>query len=344
MRRVGETLAQLGAGALALTAVATFRGQPPTAARNRLVTGALVASFLLATRSWIPDADARAGFQYHFTTTLGYGHLIGAFVFARGRRRPHASAARLLRGAFAAASVLSLFSAYTWALNQTAALVMPLLAVSAWHTVENDLALGRAYRDRLRLDAIPRAVEHHLGAIGAALLLLLLAAHTPPWSDFTAEIFGQTGGWLVLAAMRGACIACGVALLAHAASTRYGGAVLVAGGVAVSPAIAGAVTFADLFVAATLYHLVSWLIFFADRTASLAATAGGDACRALWRRLAAVHLPPTLACTALLLPASGAAVELRFAAFSPAIYLFWSVLHVAQTAWARGLAPRARGA
>lgn len=64
----------------------------------------------------------------------------------------------------------------------------------------------------------------------------------------------------------------------------------------------------------------------------------------MWRRIAWVHVPPALLCVGLLWPAEGLTTvrfTVRFALFSPAVYLFWSVLHVVQTALARGLEPRA---
>jgi hypothetical protein len=78
--------------------------------------------------------------------------------------------------------------------------------------------------------------------------------------------------------------------------------------------------FGDVFSAVTLHHLLAWLGFALARGASP-------------RRLAALHAVPTLACAALWLAPEGGA--LRSVAFSPALYLFWSALHVLQTARAR---------
>jgi hypothetical protein len=78
--------------------------------------------------------------------------------------------------------------------------------------------------------------------------------------------------------------------------------------------------FGDVFSAVTLYHLVAWLGFALARGASP-------------RRLAALHAVPALACGALWLAPEPNG--LRAAAFSPALYLFWSALHVLQTAGAR---------
>jgi hypothetical protein len=81
--------------------------------------------------------------------------------------------------------------------------------------------------------------------------------------------------------------------------------------------------FGDVFSAVTLYHLVAWLGFALAR-----GTSAG--------RLAALHAAPALACAALSLAPEGGA--LRSAVFSPGLYLFWSALHVLQTARARAAA------
>jgi membrane protease YdiL (CAAX protease family) len=83
--------------------------------------------------------------------------------------------------------------------------------------------------------------------------------------------------------------------------------------------------FGDVFSGVTLYHLVAWLAFARARGASTA-------------RLAALHAGPALACGALWLAPEPGAAALRALAFSPAIYLFWSALHVLQTARARAVA------
>jgi hypothetical protein len=53
-----------------------------------------------------------------------------------------------------------------------------------------------------------------------------------------------------------------------------------------------------------------------------------------------VHAGPALACGALLAAPDGWPETPRELAFAPGIYLFWSVLHVAQTLAVRGVAPR----
>jgi multisubunit Na+/H+ antiporter MnhC subunit len=74
----------------------------------------------------------------------------------------------------------------------------------------------------------------------------------------------------------------------------------------------------DLFSAATLFHLVGWLVFLIARGASPV-------------RLLAVHAPAFVLCGLLLAWPSDAARGLREWAFSPAIYLYWASLHVVHT-------------
>ena len=83
--------------------------------------------------------------------------------------------------------------------------------------------------------------------------------------------------------------------------------------------------FGDVFSAVTLYHLVAWVVFAGVRGASHA-------------RLAALHAGPALACGALWLAPDASAAPLRALAFSPGVYLFWSALHVVQTARGRARA------
>ena len=101
--------------------------------------------------------------------------------------------------------------------------------------------------------------------------------------------------------------------------------------------IAGVFSFGDFFSAVTLYHLVQFLVLFADRARALPLRAER---RRLWRRIAWVHVPPALVCVALLLVPGHGLAGLRYAIFSPQIYLFWSVLHVAQTIAVRGIERR----
>jgi hypothetical protein len=310
------------------------------ARRNRLATGAFVAGFLLATHALWPDPQARVERQYLFVITLGYGHLIGAAVFSRqrlARLMPAGVSSRLFE-LFVVASVLDLFALYAWLSNVSLAFFLPLLAVSLWHIVENDLALGRAYGERLALDGLPRSPDHHLAAFGMTALLLAFGQSMLALASYAPEPAG-----LPLVAMgnltaRIAGAACGVALVAR--RQRRLGLALAAASVVLPAGLSRfpGFGFGDFFSSVTLYHLVQFLVFFADRACTLRQHA---ARRRLWRRIAWVHLSPALLCAALLLPPGDHFGALRYAIFSPQIYLFWSVLHVAQTIAARGIERRA---
>ncbi len=82
--------------------------------------------------------------------------------------------------------------------------------------------------------------------------------------------------------------------------------------------------FADIFSAATLFHLVGWLVSLIARGASPL-------------RLFALHAPPCLLCALLLFGPADAAAWLRDWLFSPALYLYWSCLHVVHTVFLRGI-------
>jgi hypothetical protein len=94
-----------------------------------------------------------------------------------------------------------------------------------------------------------------------------------------------------------------------------GAAAIVAAALAASP---NPGPLGDLFSAATLFHLVGWLVFLIARGANP------------WRLLA-LHAPPFALCGLLLVASSDAALWLREWVFSPAIYLYWASLHVVHT-------------
>jgi hypothetical protein len=107
---------------------------------------------------------------------VGYGHLLGGWLFARGRVQPTG-----LGAAFALVSVLTLLCAYAWALHVEALrpfVLVPMLVISGWHIVENDLALA-ARREGARLPPVSRGGMPHSLALGVTLLLGLLALATP---------------------------------------------------------------------------------------------------------------------------------------------------------------------
>ena len=134
----------------------------------------------------------RQEWLYLVALPIGYGHLLGAVLFSRSRSRAEPSS--VLTTAFAAASVMSLLGAFTWALHRPTlrmVVLVPMLFVSAWHIVENDLALARSYRDGLKLGPVPRSRSRHAIAAGWTAGMGLLALSTPTGAQYSALYFGR---------------------------------------------------------------------------------------------------------------------------------------------------------
>jgi len=98
-------------------------------------------------------------------------------------------------------------------------------------------------------------------------------------------------------------------------------------------------SFGDYFTMVVLYHLVGWLVFFADRAMRLE---GRDR-RRLLARLALVHLPPATLAGLLMAWTPPGLAGLRELVFSPGVYSFFALLHVLQTVWVRGREQRHAG-
>jgi len=163
--------------------------------RNRLLALASVGAILGLLRWLAPAPVERAVWLYLVAVPLGYGHLIGAAVFSRSRsRRSRApKGSRWLASVFAGSSILSLLALYTWALNVRVLqswVLIPMLVLSAWHIVENDLALGRAYEDALQLGAVTRAPRHHGIALALTAGVGLAALATAEGLGFARACFG----------------------------------------------------------------------------------------------------------------------------------------------------------
>jgi hypothetical protein len=261
--------------------------------QNRVVSSLGVLCFVGVLREIAPDPARRAVWLYLVALPIGYGHLIGGLWFARRRLAglvPQ-GVSRGLFAAFALVSVANLFAAYTWALHSPAAaplVLVPMLLFSAWHIVENDLALGRSYREGLELVPLQAGSRDHATAVGLTGLLGLTALLTPEGAVFGREWLG----WRV--------------------------------------AFLAPFSLDELVTAVLLYHAASWVLFFLDRARGLARRAPREA-RLLRRRLWLVHAVP-LALNALLFFLAPA---LYVWVASPALYLFWSVLHAVQTALVR---------
>lgn len=251
------------------------------AIRNRSASALIVVGVLACFHALVPDEEAREEAEYVFVLTLGYGHLVGAVIARRPGRglRPSgvsASSWKLFQGVgaatlfFAYSALLDLFPA-----SEFLAFAGPLLAISVWHTLENDLAVARAYRSGFALGPVRR--DDVVLTIGVSAVVLLGAE-----------------GLMRLGA-----------------------------------------TFADVFTASTLYHLFQWLVFLQDR-----ARRGSDPVRgaAMLRAIVWSHLPAGLLCGGIVLGREALPPVVGDLVFSPSLYLFWSSLHVLQTAVARARA------
>lgn len=226
-------------------------------ARNRVLALAFVAAFLGLLRWLAPAPGERAIWLYLIVLPLGYGHVIGAAVFARSRasRPTMQGGSRLLRAAFLGTSLLSLAALYGWALRSTALqpfVLGPILLLFGWHIVENDLALGRSYSAGLRLGPVLRGARANAIALALTFAVALAAFSTRAGALFSRTYFG-----------------------------------------AAPLPVQDLLTLDDLSAGFVLYHTVSWLLFFEDRVRALRGSSGFEAAR-LRRRVLAFHLGPLL--------------------------------------------------
>jgi hypothetical protein len=167
-----------------------------TASGNRRLTLFLVAVSLCLSHVLWPDPGDRATAQYAFVLTLGYGHLIGAAM--GGRRRSSTRPEYVSPGSwriFCIVTAATLFAAYFALLDRVSAsdflaVVSPLLALSVWHTVENDLALARAYDRGFALGPIPRT--SHFRAIAITTTVLGAVVVLPQVGVSFADLFAVT--------------------------------------------------------------------------------------------------------------------------------------------------------
>ena len=309
------------------------------ALRSRIVTGICVISFLLVTRALVPDPGPRAELQYLLVITLGYGHLIGAAV--SGRRRLATLAPRWLSGRLAgvaaALAVLDLFVAYVWATHVSLAIFLPLLVVSIWHIVENDLSLRQPEAGGIGIPPVPRSMHPHVAAIAATALLAAIGQQllSPAVGDLivgSAEAAAR-GHALLYAVSSGGGL--WLAVRSRGGLRSYGTTIAVATtALWLDPGWLASLSFGDFFSALTLYHLVQFLVLFTGR---IRRTPDRVVRRASIRMLAWVHAPAFALCAGLVLWPGEQLAALRYAVLSPEIYLFWSVLHVVQTLAIRGI-------
>ncbi len=272
----------------------------------------------------VPDPAARAELQYHAVITLGWGHLLAALGPLRG-----------VGGASWRSRVLG-WCAASWAFALYALLlarwpgwVVAALAISTWHTLENEQALSRLSRG-LALGPLPRRAGDHLLPLGATAAVGWLVLGTPEGAALVALGGGLGAVWLEAA--RAACVATGLGLAFGSRPERVAAPLLVALPLLPTGWWSAWLQLSDVFVVVTLHHLLSWLLV---ACAELRARGWGSG---LGRWLALTHLPPLVVCLGLLACDVASLDPVRAWLLAPGVYLFWSVLHVAQTAGRRGIA------
>lgn len=327
-----------------------------SAVGNRVITAAVVAAYIATTTALIPDTELRASLHYTIVLTLGYGHLVGAYVAPRMRRSAPADeravwstrtgptvrglgvAAAAVRAVTPWIATLAAFAVFTGLLATHSVLVLALLGVATWHTAENDLALDEAYANGGRLGRLTRSADEQLAGLGETLVLLALAGGALTAGalqpDLTTEsIHFAHGAWL----LRGLTLLAGTVLVVRQRSDRHEaiGLGLIGASVLLDASLAGrlGLTFGDVFAASTGYHLVSWIVLTWHRSANEP--------RRTMRLLAATHVAPIALGTACLSLETPLTAALRQSFFAPAPYLFWSVAHVFHTLWKRERGKRA---
>lgn len=210
-------------------------------ARNRLLSAAAASATAVGLILLVTSPERRILAAYAVITTLGYGHLLGAArPLERIRRWTPPGASPWLPAAFLAASIAAAYLAYRALLAAEPRAVALLFALSAWHSWENDRALGPAYARR-GLPGPTRAspwaaLAVAAGAVAAgpflfgvegsdlevALFVLPTAYHLASWLVLTADRMrwlGEAGRPEAARRLRRRVVAChGAALLPAAIS------------------------------------------------------------------------------------------------------------------------------
>jgi hypothetical protein len=160
---------------------------------------------------------------------------------------------------------------------------------------------------------MPRGAGYHAVALGLTGLVVLLGTGTESWRELAAGLgwtaAGETSAWIP-------------------------------SGPTDSAFSVGRLDLPDLFVLVTLHHLLSWLGLVRDRVRDLHREGHTREARALRGQLLLVHLAPAAGCALLLAFPAARRESLHLLVFGPAVYLYWSVLHVVQTSWRRGIEAR----
>jgi hypothetical protein len=304
---------------------------------NRLSSAGCVCVYLLATQHLWPDPTQRGAWHFVLVLVFGYGHLLGSAVSVRsGRPRSSMTPRTSARTATLILGVSFIPIAYATLIDWLPAVTLALLAVSIWHTVENDAVFGRWYADDFRPPPLGDDPRHHLRIAGATLLVVAFGtaclARVPIPSLGIGIPVPQAAFGLRCATL---CVAAFLAGPPGGRDRRSALALLaLALGMPWRPEHHLDIRYADFFAIATLYHLFSWSIALFHRLRL------GGAHPGLARRVALCHgIPAAIALAAHAAPPPVRS-DLIGTLFSPSLYLYYSMLHVVQTVWTRSLRRR----
>lgn len=164
--------------------------------RNRLTSMALVGIVLAVVRAFAGDGFQKQEWQYMIALSMAYGHIGGAAIFSLSRHRHWSIPAidKLLIGSFSLVSILVLLGLYASALQVEtlrAPLLVAVLVISLWHTIENDFELARAYRTGMQLGAIRFDRSSLPWIAGAFLIIASIGLITPSGAQLSEFLFGR---------------------------------------------------------------------------------------------------------------------------------------------------------
>lgn len=144
--------------------------------RNRACAFTIVISFMLVSGGFSASGNVDRRWFDLVVIPIGYAHLIGALWFSK-RHAAIGWYGLVLIGS----SVFTALCVYAWALQGSTRVwcLGAILFVSMWHTIENDLMLGRAYENGLRITSLSRSARVHAFTLSGAASLGALALATP---------------------------------------------------------------------------------------------------------------------------------------------------------------------
>lgn len=171
--------------------------------RNRLLSTAVAAATTSGLVAGTASPERGLAAAYGVVATVGYGHLLAsARPFERLRRWSPQGARPWLPAAFLLTSIATAFVLYRALLEAEPRAVALVLALSAWHSWENDQALATAYASRglpgpTRISP-SAAFAATAGALAAAPFLLGVKGSDLEIAVFVAPTTYHLASWLVL--------------------------------------------------------------------------------------------------------------------------------------------------